>query len=238
MAGETISTIIPVFNGEKHLADAIRSALSQSHPPFEVIVVDDGSSDSSAEVAKGFGSMIRYDAQAHRGAGASRNRGVELAHGNFLAFLDADDLWLEDKLSRQLQIFKADQTLDLVFGYVEQFHSPELGEEEKAKIQGHGEILPGYNVDTLLIKKESFARAGAFDDQWRVGEFIDWYLRAIEAGLKSHTLTEVVSRRRLHGRNMMIRERPAMVDYVRIIKASLDRRRDGREQSGSGSAKT
>jgi len=91
-ANSLISVIIPVYNGERYLAEAIESALGQHYRPIEIILVDDGSTDRSAEVAKQVSQSIRYLYQAHGGAGAARNAGVDLAPGEFLAFLDPDDL--------------------------------------------------------------------------------------------------------------------------------------------------
>jgi len=97
-----ISVIIPVYNGERYLAEAIESALAQTWEPVEIIIVDDGSTDGSADVASRFASSVKYDLQPHAGPGAARNRGARLARGDYLAFLDADDLWLKEKLKLQM----------------------------------------------------------------------------------------------------------------------------------------
>jgi len=220
-----VSVIIPVYNGERYLAEAIESVLAQTYRPIEIIVVDDGSTDGSADVAKRFGSPVRYDFQPNSGAGAARNRGAELARGSVLAFLDADDIWLADKLARQMAAFDADPELDMVFGHVRQFYSTELDEHVRRNTRYAAEIMQGYVPGTLLIKRGAFFRAGPFATNWRVGEFIDWYLKAMEQGLKSFLLPEIVMKRRLHANNMGIRERKHQTDYVRILKASLDRRR-------------
>lgn len=226
MKADTVSVIIPIFNGEKYLAAAIESALAQTHRPLEIIVVDDGSIDASRKIADRFPAPVRSIFQPHQGPGVARNHGIQLAGGSFCAFLDADDLWIEDKLARQMHIFQINRSIDMVFGQIEQFHSPELSQDVKAKIKGHGEVLAGLAPGAVLIKRESFFRAGPFKTHWRVGEFIDWYLKAIEQGLKSHMIPEIVTKRRLHGGNMTMRDRTAMLDYVRIVKASLDRRRN------------
>src|SRR5215203_2881736 len=111
-----VSAIIPVYNSERYLAEAIESVLVQTYPSHEIIVVDDGSIDGSAQVAKRFGSAVRYVFQRQAGVGAARNHGVELAEGRFFAFLDADDLWTKDKLQLQLAAFAADPELEAVFG--------------------------------------------------------------------------------------------------------------------------
>ena len=107
-----VSVIIPVYNGELYLDEAIESALGQPYRPIEVIVVDDGSTDGSAEVAKQFDSPMRYCFQPNAGLGAARNKGISLAQGSFFAFLDADDLWLENKLTRQMALFDKNPELD------------------------------------------------------------------------------------------------------------------------------
>src|SRR5436853_749734 len=99
-----VSVIIPVYNCEQYLAEAIQSVLAQTHPTIELIVVDDGSTDNSAAVAKSF-AVVRYVFQRQGGPGAARNRGISLARGSFLAFLDADDVWVAGKLTRQLAAF-------------------------------------------------------------------------------------------------------------------------------------
>jgi glycosyltransferase involved in cell wall biosynthesis len=220
-----VSVIIPVYNCELYLAEAIESVLNQKYRPIEIIVVDDGSTDDSAKVAKRFNSSARYFYQAHSGASAARNRGVGLSKGKYLAFLDADDIWIEDKLTLQMAVFKSNPGVDFVFGHVQQFISPELDKNHKNKIYCPAEKIPGFSAGAMLIKRESFVHVGAFERNWQIGEFINWYIRAKEKGLTSFMLPEVILKRRLHADNMSIRGRDSRTDYVRILKASLDRRR-------------
>ena len=220
-----ISVIIPVYNCDQYLAQAIESVLKQTHQPLEIIVVDDASTDNSAAVAQSFGNAIRYELQPNSGAAIARNRGAELANGGLLAFLDADDLWSQDKLALQMAAFEQNPELSMVFGQIKQFHSPELDQSTKQKIYCPSQIMPGYHPGTMIVKKEAFERVGEFSTNWEVGEFIDWYSRAMELGLSSLMLSDVVYKRRLHQTNMGIYKRQSRVDYARILKASLDRRR-------------
>lgn len=220
-----ISVIIPVYNGERYLAEAIESVLAQTYRPIEIIVVDDGSTDGSADVAQRFPPPVRYRFQPHSGAGAARNRGIGMAQGSFFAFLDADDLWMEDKLMCQTITFGNDPELDMVFGHVRQFHSPELDGNTGKRLRYPAEIMPGYSHVTMLITREAFLRVGPFETKWQAGEFIDWYSRAMEKGLKSVMLPEVVVKRRIHAAHQGIHERRSQADYIRILKAFLDRRR-------------
>ena len=220
-----VDVIIPVYNGERYLAQAIESALAQTYRPVQVVVVDDGSTDSSLQVAQQFSESISYCTQPNSGIASARNRGIDLARGEFLAFLDADDVWLNDKLARQMAVFHRDPELDMVFGQISQFASPELEEVVKRKLRVPIEPMPGYSAGTMLIKRASFLRVGLFETTWEIGEFVDWYAKAIEKGLRSAILAEVVTRRRLHDSNQGVRKRDSRMDYVRVLKAALDRRR-------------
>lgn len=97
-----VSIIIPCYNAERYVAEAIQSALDQTYPSREVIVIDDGSTDNSLETIKSFGNQIRWEAGPNRGGCAARNRGLELAKGKWIQFLDADDLITADKIEKQL----------------------------------------------------------------------------------------------------------------------------------------
>lgn len=220
-----VSVIIPVYNCERYVADAIESVLAQTYKPTEIIVVDDGSTDKSAKIIEQYIPSVQYAHQSHNGSGAARNLGIELAHGNFFSFLDADDTWMKEKLTYQMEAFKNDPGLDMAFGHIINFYSPDLPEHMKNKIFCPSEKMPGLSAGSMLIKKEAFFRAGAFQTNWQLGEFIDWYIRAKECGLTSFMVPEVVLRRRLHADNMGIRDRDSRNDYVRILKAFLDRRR-------------
>lgn len=225
MDDSLISVIIPVYNCELYLAEAIETVLAQTRVRIEIVVVDDGSTDISASIAKRFGSLVRCDLRPHAGPGAARNRGVDLAQGEYLAFLDADDLWVENKLELQMAAFDSDALPDAVFGHVEQFISPDVPRALAAKLCCPAEWVPGPCPGTMLIKKETFVRVGPFSSGLRIGEFIEWYSRAKELGLKEIMLPEMVLRRRLHASNSGIVHCDARSDYVRVLKAALDRRR-------------
>ncbi len=220
-----VSIIISVYNGETHLAETIESVVNQTYLNFEIIIVDDGSTDGSREVVQRFIPPVRYHYQSNKGIAAAWNQGIELTKGDFIAFNGADDLWVENKIHKQRETFLKDSTLDIVFGHVKQFHSPELSEEEKKKIWCPDELMPGVSAGTMLIKRESFFRVGLFNTKWRRGIFNDWHLRATELGLRTHMMPDLLMRRRLHRANHGIVNKDKSVDYVRMLKASLDRRR-------------
>ena len=227
MKDQLVSVIIPVYNYERYLAEAIESVLNQTHQQLEVIVVDDGSTDRSGEVAESFADRgVQYCRQVHAGIGPTRNKGVELARGEFLAFLDADDRWPLEKIERQLNAFESDQTLEMVFGYALQLQN---GPEWEAGVKDYkpsvAGMVPGMVPGTMLVKRDTFVRVGLFKGGLKVGEFIDWYSRAVELNVRSLILPELLLWRRIHDSNQGVRERQSVSDYARVLKAKLDRAR-------------
>lgn len=178
MATPLVSVIIPVYNGEKYLAETLESVLAQSYRPIETIVVDDGSTDRTADVARSVSRTVHYYYQPNSGSSAARNAGVQKARGSMLAFLDSDDLWVKEKLSLQMPVIETTPGPDMVFGHVSQFYSPDLDEDLREKVACPDGKMPGYHVGTLLIRKETFLGVGLFNPILRCGEFLDWSFRA------------------------------------------------------------
>jgi glycosyltransferase involved in cell wall biosynthesis len=222
---QLVSVIVPTYNCESYLAQAIESVLSQTYESVEIIVVDDGSTDSSAEIAKNFGLSVNYSYQTNSGSAAARNRGIELAQGFYFAFLDADDIWVENKLTLQIDALTENPELDIVFGQVKQFHSPELDDSIRARIHCPTELMPGLIPSTVVVKRDSFFLVGLFRTDLKIAEFVDWYARATELGVRTRILPDLVVNRRLHKNNIGIHDREYRADYARVLKASLDRRR-------------
>jgi glycosyltransferase involved in cell wall biosynthesis len=222
--GSLVSVIIPCYNAERYVGEAIQSVLDQTYQSFEIIVVDDGSQDGSAAVLQQYPD-VRYQYQENSGIGATRNLAIEMAEGDFFAFLDADDLWEKDKLARQLDAFAQEPDLDMIFGYVQQFLSPDVTRDPSQETPVHKELMEGYVPSAMMVRRASFLRVGLFATGWKMGEFIDWYARAQELGLKKLMLPEIVARRRIHDANNGIQQRAAMNDYLHILKKSLDRRK-------------
>lgn len=220
-----VSVVMPVYNRERYLAEAIESMLAQTYRPLEIVIVDDGSTDGSADVARRYAPTARYEFQPHGGIAGARNRTLELARGEYLAFLDSDDLWEEGQLSVQMEVLRSRPELDLLFGHVTEFISPELDQETAGKLVCRAQPMPSMGPGAI-IKAETFRRVGPFRSHGQVGEFMDWHLRANELGVTSLMLPQVVLRRRLHASNESREQRSSRLDYVRILKASLDRRRN------------
>lgn len=221
-----VSVVIPVYNDERYLAEAVQSVLDQEYGPLEVLVIDDGSTDGSGRVARSFGPPVQYHYREHAGLAATRNHGVALARGELLAFLDADDVWVHGKLTRQVETLLAEPALDGVFGRMEQFVSPELDPSLQERLRPRTAELAALSPCTLLIRTAAYRRVGELDARWKVGEFLDWLLKARELGLRTRMLDQLVLKRRIHSDNMGLRESDARKDYARILMASLQRRRE------------
>ncbi len=227
-----ISAIIPVYNGAAYLGMAIDSILAQTLPPEEIIVVDDGSTDGSAGVAAAYGAAVRYHSQPNAGIGAARNEGVALATGDLLAFLDADDLWMPDKLALQVAVLRADAAIDLVFGAMQEFCDASLDEVQRARLRRQmDDPAPGYFAGSMLVRRAAFDRVGLFAPDLRVGEFLDWYQRAKWMGLKVVMLPDLVLRRRIHAANTTRTQEDTAAEYLRVVRAGVVRKR---QVAGSG----
>jgi glycosyltransferase involved in cell wall biosynthesis len=198
--------------------------LDQRHAKLEVLVIDNASTDATAEVARRFAS-IRYFHLPEKGLCTALNHGLEQCQGEFLAFLDADDLWSPGRLAVQLEAFARDPAVEMVFGYVEQFISPELDESVKATLSIRNRHLPGRYRGSMLIRRESFWRVGPFEPSLDYGEFIDWYMRAQELKIREVMLPDVMTQRRIHGANFGYTDRHKRVEFARVLKRGLDRRR-------------
>jgi glycosyltransferase involved in cell wall biosynthesis len=232
MANPLISCIIPVFNGERYLGEALDSILAQTYQAIDLIVIDDGSTDGTGELVARYGDRIRYFRQNNEGAPKARNAGLSAARGAFVAFLDSDDLWHPEKLERQMARFKARPELDLCVTHLQRFWIPQL-ETERKRFQDHrfAEVLPGYVTQTLLARRNVFDSVGNFETSRRVGDPMDWFLRASEQGAVMELLPDLLVYQRMHDSNLSVelgtrRMTASMQNAILdVVKASLDRRR-------------
>jgi glycosyltransferase involved in cell wall biosynthesis len=215
---QTISVVVPVYDGEPFLADALRSILGQTRRPDEVIVVDDGSRDRSCEIARSFAG-VRVLQQPNRGQASALNTGVAQSRGEYLAFLDADDRWLPRKLELQLGAFAEEPELELVFGHARQIAEHAAGSKQ------HGRVLPARLPSALLIRRAALQKVGPFSSAWALGSVIEWSARARDLELRTKMLEHVVYERRIHGRNSSLVHPKPVREYARMLKAVLDARR-------------
>lgn len=224
-----VSVVVPAHDAQRFLAEALASIWRNACVPLEVIVVDDGSNDDTVRVAQAFPVVCLR--QEHRGVASARNRGWSMASGELLAWLDADDRWPDGRLERQLHEL-VDPNVDVVYGRVRQFScrgsqvgagTPLAAEREAAPAATAR--LPG----TMLIRRAIFASVGGFDESLRVGEFMDWLVRAKARGVREKSIDAVCLERRLHDDNLG-RSIPDRSDYLRVARRSLQLARGAKSE--------
>ena len=223
-----VSIVIPVYNGAPYLAEAIESVLAQLHRPLEVIVVDDGSEDASAAIADRFGSPVRCIRKPNGGVSSARNVGLDLAQGQIIGFLDADDLFTPDKLAQQLPRLLADPSREIVIGRSIYFHlhtnpGMQAGAEPRDDDQLTLQLASG------LFRRNVFDRVGKFDESLRFAEDWDWFLRARELGVAFLLHREVAFQQRLHSANATHQRDLNQQGMLHVFRRSIARRktRDG-----------
>jgi len=227
MNSSLISCIVPVFNGERYVREALDSIVAQTHCPLEIIVADDGSTDGTAAIVAVFGERVRYFKQSNEGPAAARNLGISVATGDFVAFLDADDLWHPEKLERQLARFQARPELDYCVTHAQNFWIAEMvAEAEKFQRHRISGPLPGYVTGTLMARRVVFDAVGLFNPALAHGDSTDWFLRAAERGALMDILADVLLFRRLHPSNRSrVRAATSRDEFLQLLKLSLDRKR-------------
>lgn len=223
-----VSVVIPAYNAAPHITAALESVLAQPVRPLEIIVVNDGSTDTTAELAAAFGERVTVLHQPNQGISAAINRGIQAARGEWLAFLDADDLWTADRLEKQFAALAVQPSLSFVFGHLQNFYSPETDAEYRAKIFCEPNPLSGIWYHTMLIRRADFLRVGLFETQWAFGNFMEWFERANSLEMTFTVLADVLLLRRLHPNNSGLRDTASRQDYARVLKTILDRKRRNR----------
>ena len=219
---EQISVVIPVFNAERFVAEAIESALTQSYSPLEIIVIDDGSTDDTESVVKNMDGNIRYEYQENQGPSRARNKGIELAEGNFLAFLDADDVWLPWHLSNHLELFNEFKNLDISVGLTCELEFDKASDVDLKKAEKNS--ILHLSLCTSLIKKAVFEEVGFFDEDLMMGEDTDWFLKAREKQKTIAISRELHSLYRRHENNSTNNMKMKNFYFFRVFKKAKDRR--------------
>jgi glycosyltransferase involved in cell wall biosynthesis len=220
----SVSAIVTVYNEERYIGEAIESVLAQSHPPSQVVVIDNGSTDSSVEAARRYEPEVEVVVEHRRGIATVRNTGLRLASCQYLAFLDGDDIWEPRKTEVQLDAILSGGA-DLVMGHVRQFASPDVDPETIARLRVPEAPQPGMVPSALLASRRVWERVGPWSPEYVVSDGLDWFLRARRLELRERLLPDVVLRRRVHGKNSSLRERGHRTEFARLLKKEIDRRR-------------
>jgi glycosyltransferase involved in cell wall biosynthesis len=220
-----ISVVIPVHNGAAFIRDAVECVLGQEYPRIELIVVNDASTDDTEDIVLSLPHDIcYYEFRTNLGPAEARNRGVREAAGDFIAFLDADDLWPAGTLERLVRVFLADRRLQFVKGRAQVLT---LDPDSGAYVEDGdpADAFP-YYLGSALYRRSAFDRVGPFDRSMHFGEDSDWYLRASEIGLEGYLIDDVTLLVRRHGDNMTWGKTQLELNRVRVLKRVLDRKRE------------
>jgi glycosyltransferase involved in cell wall biosynthesis len=233
-ASPLASVIIPAYNAERYLAEAIESVRAQTYSPVETIVVDDGSTDRTAEIARGFAD-VTVIVQENSGPSAARNRGYASSKGEFVAFHDSDDAMTADKLQIQVGHLLANPSVGCVLA--EQEVTVEPGAELPFWIEGTEvpTVMPPRPPEladepmvhpmTMVVRRQTFEQVGGFDVTMRAAEDFDWMLRAVEQEVEIARLSEVLLRRRIHPASLTQDPAAARAGFFRAFKGRIERQR-------------
>jgi glycosyltransferase involved in cell wall biosynthesis len=213
-----ISCIVPTHNGQKFLAETVRSLLAQTYRPIEVIVVVDSSTDSSFEIAAAFGWPVRVVRIDASNPVVARNVGICLAKGEYLAFLDHDDLSPTDRLNVQYDAFARDPALEVSVGMIQRFTQPTTA---SIKVDA-GAPVPGYLTISMLARRQAFDRVGILNPQQRYSDSAEWFLRARKVNCRVELLRQIVTYHRIHAQSLSIQGNDeARREFLRLVRTKL-----------------
>jgi glycosyltransferase involved in cell wall biosynthesis len=222
-----VSVIIPVHNGARYLHAALESVFAQTYRPFEVVVVDDGSADDSGVIAQGF-HEVRYIHQANQGVAAARNHGTEAARGEFLAFLDQDDLWTPEKLKLQIAYLLSHPELGYTLTNQQFFLDPGATLPAWFRKELLSSVHSGWVLGTLVVRRTAFEKVGNFATNYSAASDGDWFFRAKAAGISMAVVPELLLLKRIHGANESAHAKDVLSELRKVVKSSLDRQRGTR----------
>ncbi|HQA82534.1 MAG TPA: glycosyltransferase [Syntrophales bacterium] len=218
-----VSVIIPVYNGENFIREAVDNVLSQKYPALEIIIVNDGSTDGTEAVIGQLPADIRYFSQTNSGPAAARNKGIQDASGEFITFLDADDLWPENNLNVMVDEMLKNPDMEVIRGYAQLMEvNKKTGNYEY--VGNPKESFPHY-IGAAIYRRSAFEKVGLFDPMLRFGEDSDWFLRAADLNLNMKRLEETSLFVRRHGGNMTEGRNMLELNVMKVFKKSLERRR-------------
>ncbi|MEM1366887.1 MAG: glycosyltransferase family A protein [Cyanobacteria bacterium P01_H01_bin.15] len=221
---KTISVITPVLNGEKHLDKAINSILAQTYPIHEILVVDGGSIDQTAAIAQSYPEVTLLQ-QSGTGLANARNTGIQAVTGEFVAFLDHDDLWHVDKLQQQITYFEQNPATQYVITQLKFVLEDGCQPNAAYTAQSFEMIHNGCTPSALLIRRSLFAEIGEFKEAFKIGCDADWFSRARDAKVSQGVIQQVLTYKCIHEGNLSGNVDTNRDELVEIVLQSLRRRR-------------
>ncbi len=215
-----VSVIIPVYNGERYLAEAIESVLVQTQKPNEIIVVDSESQDNTEKIARSY-RQVHYIRDGGRGLANARNMGIDVCRGELIAFLDYDDRWAPNKLKVQVEHLINNPKIQYVNALVKLFLEPgytlRLGYTKKSLNRAKVGRTPG----TLVARKSLFDRIGRFSSDFVIGCDVEWFVRAKDNNIPMAIIPKVLLYKRLHNTNLSGNVQVNRQELFKIVKQSI-----------------
>ena len=232
-AWPTVSVIVPAYNVAPYLREALESALEQTVAPHEIVVVDDGSTDGTRAVADAVARehpLVRVIQQDNGGPAVARNTAIEVATGEFLAFFDADDVMMPDRLEQQVGYLLGHPEVGLVIGAVQLITEP--GAKFDAAFLRHEvgaqEHADGINIMAMTARARLFEDLGMFDPSYRLSEDYHWLVRAYTRDVTIALVPRVVMRRRLHHSNISRDVDDVRHQMFRVLREHIQEQRHDR----------
>lgn len=223
-----VSVIIPVFNGDAFLGEAIDSVLTQTFGNIELIIVNDGSVDNSESIARAAAdgdNRVKYLHQAQQGVTIARNSGVAASGGDLITFLDQDDRWTSEALALQVACHAARPEIGYSIARQRCFLEPGAESPDWFRLQQLDEPAAAYLPGTLAIKRATLTRIGLFNPKYPISSDADWFARARDAGIEEYIIPQVILERRIHRKNQSQQARQIHGELFDLLHASIRRKR-------------
>lgn len=227
-----VSVVIPVFNGEEYIEECLESVYRQTYDPFEVVIVDDGSTDGTHECIKRMNGDAKVIRQKNQGVGHARNVAIRNAKGAFIAFMDHDDIWVPEKIEKQMAAIHGDNIIDVIYSPATPFSgsgkahfqsdkhelSKALNDQNLFESLVHKNLLP---ITATIVRKKSLERAGMFDASFRTCGDYELWLRMAALGMRFHYLPVPLTLGRKHGKNISKQTELMHANRIRAIEKTF-----------------
>jgi len=226
-----VSVIIPAYNPDELLLAALESVYAQSYEIFEISVINDGSKDECAiifsEALRKYPTLIIHHLPINRGVAAARNFGAAKARGEYLAFLDQDDVWTPEKLELQTAYLDTNPDIDYITSRQRYFLAEGVNTAPTwVKPEHIDTSLPGFLPGTLMVRASAFKKLNGFDENLKAGtDDVDWFFRAHASGLKTHQLPQELLHKRIHQKNLSRSAQAHNKELLSVVRMNLERRK-------------
>ena len=228
MTEPLIQVITPVYNGAAFIGGAIASIQAQTYKNVKITLVDDGSEDDTVNIIEACAktdNRISLIKQRHMGVQFALNAGLRITTADYVAFLDADDLWHPQKLEKQIQYLTAGG-FEMCFCLMQEFQDSSTVSQLN-RHRARANAMKGYSKSACLVRRTAFDKYGLFNEDVAIGDFVEWFSRVLRGNGTVKIIDETLAFRRVHNNNTMLNADKS--SFLRILKAHLDERRNNGE---------